>query len=128
MLCVFLITIEKVAERDSWTSKLEFSWRLGYTLISTTMMEATRPMYIKLGQLPPGLELLGGDGRFPPSFYQFNESFQRAVEELWEVEKEGGIWVYRILMLSKRANHLLGLKLQRFTTILSLLPQTWVDK
>ena len=60
--------------------RLEFAWRLALTMVSTTMMEAARPLCRKLGKLPPGLELLGGDGVFPACYYQFNERFQRAGE------------------------------------------------
>ncbi len=48
------------------------------------MLEAAKPLQAKAEQLPPGLELLGGDGVFPAQYYQFNERFQRAVEELWK--------------------------------------------
>ena len=64
-------------------SGLNFAWRLAYTMIATTMMEAARPMYQQRGALPPGLELLGGDGAYPSLFYQFNERFQTAVSSIW---------------------------------------------
>jgi hemoglobin-like flavoprotein len=38
----------------AWDSKLEFAWRVAYTFVATTMMEAARPEYAKIGQLPPG--------------------------------------------------------------------------
>ncbi len=45
----------------TWDSELDFSWRLAYTMVATTMTEAARPEYVKKGHLPPGLELLGGN-------------------------------------------------------------------
>jgi hemoglobin-like flavoprotein len=71
---------------------LNFSWRLAYTLIATTMMEAARPLYQQRGDLPPGLELLGGNGAFPPLFYEFNERFQNAVSGIWRKEDGHLAW------------------------------------
>jgi hemoglobin-like flavoprotein len=79
-----LLLLQQEVDAENWSDRLEFEWRLAYTLTATTMMEATRRLYMKHGQLPPGLELLGGDGIFPPAFYKFNETFQRAVEEMWD--------------------------------------------
>lgn len=86
--------LHAMSECDSaqWNNQLEHAWSLVHTMVSTTMMEAARPMYARMGKLPPGLELLGGDGAFPPIFYHYNERFQSAVEAIWKDEGDDAAW------------------------------------
>ena len=88
-LVACLVDADPTIETDA---SLNFSWRLAYTMIATTMMEAARPLYQKRGALPPGLELLGGDGAFPPLYYEFNERFQNAVSEIWREDGNDLAW------------------------------------
>jgi hemoglobin-like flavoprotein len=93
---VLMESIRSIEEPSGyWNQELEFAWRLAYTLIASTLIELSRPQYMKMGLLPPilGIRFPGENTVSVPAVCSFNERFQRAVEKIWKNYNDGAAWM-----------------------------------